>query len=75
MRVDDHAHVQVGAADAVPAEEREVGHVRWSVWRAYGAAAGAALLATVFISLALTQARAVPSVQTMCRCSAIRCLF
>ncbi len=34
-----------------------MGHVRWSVWRAYGTAAGTALLVTVFVSLALTQAR------------------
>ena len=48
----------VPAADALPAEDRELGHVRWAVWRAYGAAAGVALFVTVIVSLALTQVRA-----------------
>jgi len=47
----------VPAADGLPAEDRELGHVRWAVWRAYGAAAGIALFVTVIVSLALTQAR------------------
>ena len=46
----------VPSADALPAEDRELGHVRWAVWRAYGAAAGIALLMTVIVSLLLTQA-------------------
>ena len=47
----------VSAADALPAEDRELGQVRWAVWRAYGASAGIVLLVTVIVSLALTQAR------------------
>ena len=47
----------VPSNDALPAEDREVGHVRWTVWRAYGGAAGIALFMTVIVSLALTQAR------------------